>query len=134
MKKKHQPDVKAYHDYYLSQAGRGYPVYVGRRYQRGHGLGSILGGLFKSAAPLLKKGAKFLGKEALKTGLNVASDALQGENVGQAIKKRAKETGQDIVTRAMGPPGERVIKGPTRKRNARRRRTVNRKGPTDIFS
>jgi hypothetical protein len=41
----------------------------GGRYQRGHGLGSIFGGLFKAAMPLLKKGAKTLEREALKTGL-----------------------------------------------------------------
>lgn len=134
MKKKHQPDARAFHSYYLNQSGRGYPVYAGRRYQRGHGLGSILGGLFKAAAPLLKKGATFLGKEALKTGLNVASDALQGENVGQAIQKRAKQSGREILSRAMGPPGERPIKGRGRKKNTRRRRTVNQKGPRDIFS
>jgi hypothetical protein len=46
-------------------------VFAGRRYQRGHGLGSIFGGLFKAAMPLLKKGAKTLGREALKTGLNI---------------------------------------------------------------
>jgi hypothetical protein len=45
-------------------------VYVGTRYQRGHGLGSIFGSLFKSAVLLLKRGAKTLGREALKTGLN----------------------------------------------------------------
>jgi hypothetical protein len=57
MKPSHNPDAKAYHEYYLNQAGRGYPVYVGTRYQRGHGLGSIFGSLLKSAVPLLKKGA-----------------------------------------------------------------------------
>jgi hypothetical protein len=50
------------HDYYKPQAGKGYPVFAGRRYQRGHGLGSIFGGLFKAAMPLLKKGAKTLGR------------------------------------------------------------------------
>jgi hypothetical protein len=33
-------------------------VFAGRRYQRGHGLGSIFGGLFKAAMPLLEKGTK----------------------------------------------------------------------------
>jgi hypothetical protein len=44
-------DTKAYPDYYIHQAGKGYPVFAGRRYQRGHGLGSIFGGLFKAAMP-----------------------------------------------------------------------------------
>ena len=58
MKQPHHCQAKAYHDYYLHQAGRGYPVYVGTRYQRGHGLGSISGGLFKAAVPFLKKAPK----------------------------------------------------------------------------
>jgi hypothetical protein len=66
--------IFAYHDYYIHQAGKGYPVFAGRRYQTGHGLGSIFGGLFKAALPLLKKGAKTLGREVLKTGLNIAGD------------------------------------------------------------
>jgi hypothetical protein len=53
----HRYDTKAYHDYYIHQAGKGYPVFAGRRYQRGHGLVSIFGGLFKAALSLLKKGA-----------------------------------------------------------------------------
>jgi hypothetical protein len=67
---------------------KGYPVFVGIRYQRGHGLGSIFGGLFKAAMPLLKKGAKTLGREALKPGLNIAGDVVQGRNIKQAAKCR----------------------------------------------
>ena len=35
-------DTKAYHDYYIHQAGKGYPVFAGRRYQRGYGLKQYL--------------------------------------------------------------------------------------------
>jgi hypothetical protein len=48
MKPTHHHDTKAYYDYYIHQTGKGYPVSAGRRYQRGHGLGSIFGGLFKT--------------------------------------------------------------------------------------
>jgi hypothetical protein len=47
MKPTHRYDTKAYQDYYIHQAGKGYPVFSGRRYQRGHGLGSIFGGRSK---------------------------------------------------------------------------------------
>ena len=33
MKPTHRYDKKAYHDYYMHQAGKGYPVFAGRRYQ-----------------------------------------------------------------------------------------------------
>jgi hypothetical protein len=113
MKPTHRYDTKAYHDYYIHQAGKGYSVFAGRRYQRGHGLGSIFGGLLKAAMPLLKKGAETLGREALKTGLNIAGNVLQGRNIKQAEKSRLKSTGQNLLQKAMntvGPPGQRAIK------------------------
>jgi hypothetical protein len=51
----------AYHDDHIHQAGKRYPVFAERCYQRGHGLSNIFGGLFKAAMPLLKKGVKTLG-------------------------------------------------------------------------
>ena len=126
MKQRHNPDASAYHEYYLNQAGRGYPVYAGTRYQRGHGLGSIIGSLFKSAVPLLKRGAKTLGREALKTGLNLTSDVMEGQNVKQAVKSRLKSTGQNLLQKAMdtvGPPGQRSIKRAAKRKKPRRRQT-----------
>ncbi len=67
-------------------------MYIGTRYQRGHGLGSIFGGLFNAALHLLKKGAKTLCREALKTGLNIAEDVVAGKNLKQATKSRLKST------------------------------------------
>jgi hypothetical protein len=113
MKPTHHHDTKAYHDYYIHQAGKGYPVFAGRRYQRRHGLGSICGGLFKAALPLLKKGAKTLGREALKTGLNIGEDVVQGRNIKQAAEARLKSTGQNLFQQALntvGPPGQRAMK------------------------
>jgi hypothetical protein len=128
--------AKAYHDYYLYQARRGYPVYVGTCYQRGHGLGSIFGGLFKAAVPLLKKGAKTLGREALKTGLNIAEDVLAGKNLKQAAKSRLKSTGQNLLQKAIigvEPPGERSIKRSAKQKKPRRRQTKLRNTSKDKF-
>jgi len=136
MKQPHHCQAKAYHDYYLHQAGRGYPVYVGTRYQRGHGLGSIFGSLFKSAVPLLKRGAKTLGREALKTGLNIAEDVVAGKNLKQAAKSRLKSTGQNLLQKAIigvGPPGERTIKRAAKRKKPRRRQTKLRNTSKDIF-
>ena len=110
MKPTHHHDTKAYHDYYIHQAGKGYPIFAGRRYQRG--LGSIFGGLFKAAMPLLKKGTKTLEREALKTRLNNAGDVVQGINIKQATKSRLESTGENLLQKAMdtvGPPGQRVL-------------------------
>ena len=105
MKPTHHHDTKAYQDYYIHQAGKGYPVFAGRRYQRGHGLGSIFGRLFKAAMPLLKKGAKTLGRKALKTRFNMAGDVVQGRNIKQAAKSRLKSTGQNLLQKAMDTVG-----------------------------
>ena len=83
-------------------------MYVGTRYQRGHGLGSIIGSLFKSAVPLLKRGVKTLGREALKTGLSLTLDVMEGQNVTQEAKSRLKSTGHNLLQKAIigvGPPG-----------------------------
>ena len=64
-----------YEDYYMRQDGEEVPVFYGARTQRGHGLGSILGGLFRRALPFLASGAKILGQQAM----NVASDMIDGK-------------------------------------------------------
>ena len=58
-----------YDNYYASRVGAGIPVYPGGELQYGHGLGNLLGGLFRSAIPLLKKGATALGKTALQADI-----------------------------------------------------------------
>jgi hypothetical protein len=136
MKQRHNTDVRAYHEYYLNQAGRGYPVNVGTRCQRGHGLGSIFGSLFKSAVPLLKRRAKTLDREAFKTGLNLASDVMEGQNVTQAAKSRLKSTRQNLLQKAIigvGPSGERSIKRAAKRKKPRCRQTKLRNTSKDIF-
>ena len=76
---------------------------------------------------LLKKGAKTLGREAFKTGLNIAVDVVQGRNIKQAAKTRLKSTGQNLLQKAMGtvgPPG--AIKGPAKRKKTSRRQTTQR--------
>ena len=69
--------------------------------------------------PLLKKGTKTLERPALKTGLNIAGDVVQGRNITQAATSRLKSTGQNLLQKAMdtvGPPGQRVLKGPAKRK------------------
>ena len=60
--------------------------FTGAQYQRGHGLGNILRSLTKFALPFLKKGAKAVGKQAMKTGMNIAQEAMQEQNMKKAAK------------------------------------------------
>ena len=80
--------------------------------------------------PLLKKEAKTLGREALKTGLNIARDVVQGRNIKQAVKTRLKSTRQNLFQKAtdtVGPQGQRAIKGHGKRKKTRRRHTKQRK-------
>src|SRR5258706_16411043 len=89
-----------YTNYYINQAGTGISGYDGIRFQRGNG---FFGTIFKNAIlPILK----FLGKKVAATGVQVASDALSGENVMSSIKTRGKQTLQDIAETA----GERALR------------------------
>lgn len=98
-----------YSDYFEAQIGGGARtgyggisnVYVGSPNQRGHGIGSFLGGLFRRIIPLLKQGARTVGKEALRAGVNVASDVLDsGVHPREAFKTRLRESGQNLKRKA----------------------------------
>lgn len=92
-------EVELYTDYYLNQIGTGIGgVYTGPAYQKGYGIGSFLGGLFRSVFPLLKKGTKAIGSELLKSGVGLLSD-LTREDPDEALKKRGKEMIQNLSTR-----------------------------------
>lgn len=91
MSRKNINDV--YTEYYLNQAGSGFGnVYAGGVYQKGHGIGSFLGGLFRCVFPILKSGSAVLGSELLKSGANVMSDISRNEDPEVVIRKRGKET------------------------------------------
>jgi hypothetical protein len=91
-----------YTDYYLNQAGTGFgSVYAGSVYQRGHGIGSFLGGLFRCVFPLLKSGTATVGSELLKTGANIVSDIARNGDIDTVIKRRGKET-LDNLSRIAG--------------------------------
>ena len=65
-----------YEDYYTKQSGGELPVFDGSRTQRGHGIDSVLRGLFRRALTFLKIEAEFLEKQAL----NVATDMIDGKS------------------------------------------------------
>ena len=99
--KRYFSDSKPYEHYYTQQVGNGLPVFSGPRNQRGYGLGGILGGLFRSAMPLLKKGVSSLGREALSTGVSIAKDALEGINIKTAAKTRLGQAGRNLTDKVI---------------------------------
>lgn len=131
-----------YDTYYTQQSGQGVPVFIGYKGQKGHGLGSVLGGLFRSAVPMLKKGLSSLGKQALRTGLNIASDVAEGETIRGAVGKhvpivnmskgdigrQALKTGLRLANDVVGEPAVKKRKTKTIKRTAKKRKLTKQSG------
>ena len=107
---------QAYLNYYTRQAGGGgLNVFRGGFHQRGHGLGNILSSVFKLIKPLAAQGVKAIGRQALHSGLNAVQDVVQGVPVKQAMKRRATEGAQQLITEAKRqgfPPGQRPRQPP----------------------
>jgi len=58
-------------------------------YQRGHGLGNVISGLFRRVVlPFLKKDKKTFIRNALRTGMEVADDVLERESLKSSVTKR----------------------------------------------
>lgn len=87
--------------YYLSQAGGGVGhYYAGAPFQKGYGIGSWLGGLFRQVLPLFKSGAVAVGKEAARAGSHVLADLAAGENFKGSAKKHAGEAASNLLRMA----------------------------------
>lgn len=85
-----------YDDYYMEQAGNGLSVYRGIQNMKGHGIGSFLGGLFRSVIPLLRSGARTVGRQALKTTANVLGDMVEHRPFKESLKHRMNEAGDTL--------------------------------------
>jgi hypothetical protein len=118
-----------YEDYYLNQSGNGMSVFQGARMQRGHGLGSFLSGLFRNAWPLIRNGAKAFGKQFLRTGLQIANDVVEGQELKESSKRRIPEgikafaSSSDFTNQS----------GSGRKRRKRSLKRITKRIKRDIF-
>jgi len=81
-----------YEDYYAKQSGGAMPVFVKTKHQRGHGLGSMLSGLFRNVVlPFLKRNVGSLAGNVLKTGARVLDDVVRGKSLKDTVRKRIPE-------------------------------------------
>lgn len=94
-----------YDQFYNSQIGSGIadigPVYKrgGQYYQSGRGLSSIFSGLLKFIQPYLIKGAKEVGKEALRSSTNILSN-LNNQPFKELLKKETSKSFKNLVDKA----------------------------------
>ena len=106
------------------------PYFQGPVYQRGHGLGSFFGGLFRAALPLLKQGAKTLGKQALQTGLQVAGDVIENKRpIKESFRSRLREAGSTLRSKAENKVAKIISGSGKRKRTQKKKTLVSRKKP-----
>ena len=75
--------------------------HIGKRYQRGRGIGGLFSTIFRSVIPLGKKLltssttksiAKSVGKSLKEAAVDTALDALEGKNIKKAAQERLQET------------------------------------------
>ena len=117
------------------QTRYGLPAFRRGVMQRGYGLGGIFKDIMISVAPKLKQGLAYVGKQALKTGLQSLGDVTARENLKSSLKRRAQQNLHEIFNTKV-PIKRKVtekkisIKG-TAKKKGRRDKLIRQR---DIFS
>lgn len=106
------------------------PYFAGPVYQREHWLGGLFCGLFRFAMPLIKQGAKAVGRQALQTGMQVAGDVLENRPFKESVKARVNQAGSSLRTKAENKINH-LLSGSGRRR-ARKRKPPKRIGPPII--
>ena len=109
MKSYYQPETSEFwlHCLLDQQYGNGYPSFVGLPYQRGTGIGSFFRGLFRAVAPVLRSVGKTAGREALRAGVNILSDTVDG----RGVKESFNEHGKRALSNTLRESGEIVQRG-----------------------
>lgn len=112
------------------QRGGQYRVFRGS-YQHGDGIGSFFSGLWRTIRPLIvpmaKKAAKAVGKQAVASGTQFATDVISGENVKQAAKQRFGEGVKSLhgqLDRKIQSMVEEQQRGSGHKKRGNKRRLV----------
>jgi hypothetical protein len=78
--------------YYINQAGSGIgTIYSSPVYQKGYGIGSFLGGLFRAVIPFFKSRGMSVGKQLLRAGVDVLGDMQENQTIQDSLRKRKAE-------------------------------------------
>lgn len=104
MRHQYNPEnLDAWLRYYADQAnqtGYGLEGFRGSPYQRGGGLGSFFRSLFRMAVPVFKSAASHVGKQALSSGANLATDLANGRHFVEALEDHAKQGAAELLNKA----------------------------------
>ncbi|GBN49653.1 hypothetical protein AVEN_160544-1 [Araneus ventricosus] len=69
--------------------------------------------------PIFKSGAKAVGKQALRSGIDVANGLIQGKEIKASAKQRAKEAAK-ILTEKAADKAKTMVGGNKRKRHSKK--------------
>lgn len=128
------------------QKGAGYS-------QRGSGVGSFLGGLFRKILPILRKGTVAVGREAVNSGTNFINDVNHNVDPRKALKKRSREAAVNLVKKVLHGDGYKTRSNKRKRqstsiirksnikkkkkvtpRSAKKNKQIKKKKVRDIFS
>ena len=121
---------------YVQSGKGGFPVFRGSRMQRGYGIGSVLSGMLRAAVPFLRRGAQALGKQALRTGLDVGRDVLSGRKLKDSARQRTLQTVRNVVEKAGRQTATRRQRRPAQKNrpktnnSQKKKQGIKRKAPS----
>lgn len=77
-------------------------IYRGPQFvQRGRGIGSIFGGLWKHIAPFATSGLRALGKQSLLTGSNVLRDLSDGKKLKNVLQEQAHDAINNLTQKGI---------------------------------
>jgi hypothetical protein len=113
-------EVERYVKYYQAQSqGLGISPKFSRT-QKGMGIGSFLGNLFRRIAPYLFSGARAVGGELLDTGVNLLKDRINNKDIKQSLDTHLGNAGKNLATKASSSVKSMLGMGYKRKRTTAR--------------
>lgn len=126
-------------------------IHRGPFIQRGRGIGSLLGSLFRGIVPALKAlGTSLLSSPvtkaigntakdaAIETGIKMAADAIEGKNMKQSLDenllKARKRVAESIRKSSEDKQINQKLLKKSKKVSVKSKKRVNRRKKTDIFN
>ena len=143
-------DVTRYKNFY-SRRGQtgGMPVFSGRRRQRGHGIGNVLGSLLRRVVgfvgsrglDFIKQNRQAAVKNVIRTGLDIAKDVTGGKKVKEALRTRIPQGIKQTASELQFQLGNKKPREQQQQRKRKRRPAAaaavvskKKKKKKDIFS
>ena len=130
-----------YKQYYRQKTGSGISAFQGARYQRGSGLGNVFRKFFSwilpvfktHALPVITSGAKTIGREAIKSAANIATDSLNDVNFMSSLQNRSNEAINNLKNQYLQQQQGNGIKNKKRNCSSVRNKRKRNKLSHDIF-